>query len=150
MSGASPLPPDRVPTLTEVVDWPETAATPLSSGESQAAPHAGDTGEPLRDAPVAPPAADAPAAPPAPAAAAPERSGSIVGVNDAELSERVLAEVQRQIDLMLDYRLREVLTPLLSRLADNLVRETRAELASTLREVVTRAVAQELARHRVR
>ncbi len=49
-------------------------------------------------------------------------------MNDAELSERVLAEVQRQIDLMLDYRLREVLTPLLSRLADNLVRETRAEL----------------------
>ena len=71
-------------------------------------------------------------------------------MSDAELSERVLAEVQRQIDLMLDYRLREVLTPLLSRLADNLVRETRAELASTMREVVTRAVAQELARHRVR
>ena len=144
MSGASPLPPDRVPTLTEVVDWPETAAATLSSDEPQVAPGTGDTGESLRDAPVATPAADAAAAP------APERSGTVVGVNDAELSERVLAEVQRQIDLMLDYRLREVLTPLLSRLADNLVRETRAELASTLREVVTRAVAQELARHRVR
>jgi len=38
----------------------------------------------------------------------------------------------------------------LARLTDALVRESRAELASTLRDVVARAVAQELSRHRTR
>ena len=69
---------------------------------------------------------------------------------DQELVQRVLADVQRQIDLMLEHRLREALTPALARLTDALLRETRAELASTLRDVVTRAVAQELSRHRDR
>jgi aspartate oxidase len=54
------------------------------------------------------------------------------------------------MDLMLDYRLREILTPLLTRAADSVVREARSELASTLRDVVARAVAQELTRHRTR
>ena len=61
---------------------------------------------------------------------------------------RIVGELQRQVELMLDYRLRETLTPVLSRLADALVREARSELASTLRDLVTKAVAQELARHR--
>jgi hypothetical protein len=72
------------------------------------------------------------------------------GLSEDQLVQRVLADLQRQIDLMLDYRLREVLTPLLTRTADSLIREARSELASTLRDVVTRAVAQELARHRTR
>ncbi|MBW8832113.1 MAG: hypothetical protein JF606_22395 [Burkholderiales bacterium] len=46
--------------------------------------------------------------------------------------------------------LREASAPALTRLTDALVRETRAELASTLRDVVARAVAQELSRHRIR
>ena len=71
-------------------------------------------------------------------------------VADEAMIEGVLVEVQRQVELMLDYRLREALTPLLNRAADNLVREARTELASTLRDVVARAVAQELARHRTR
>ena len=60
----------------------------------------------------------------------------------------MLIDLQRQMDLMLDYRLREILTPLLARAADGIVREARSELASTLRDVVERAVALELARHR--
>ena len=123
MNGDSPVPPDRVPTLTEVVAWPDAAAAPEA-------------------------AAVAPAPPPLPPAAPAVLPQS--ALTEAQLNERVLADVQRQIDLMLDYRLREVLTPLLSRMADNLVRDVRTELASTLREVVARAVAQELARHRVR
>jgi hypothetical protein len=119
MSALPPVPPGRVPTLTEVVAWP--------------------TGNPEADGS---PAADVHAA--VPAQAAPS------ALAHAQLTERVLADVQRQIDLMLDYRLREVLTPLLSRMADNLVRDARTELASTLREVVSLAVAQELSRHRVR
>jgi hypothetical protein len=46
--------------------------------------------------------------------------------------------------------LRDALTPLLARATDQLAREARNELASTLRDMVERAVAQELARHRTR
>jgi hypothetical protein len=70
--------------------------------------------------------------------------------DEAELVQRVLADVQRQIDLMLEYRLREALSPALARLSEALVHEVRDELASTLRDVVARAVAQELSRHRLR
>jgi hypothetical protein len=69
---------------------------------------------------------------------------------EEQMIQGVLAEVQRQVELMLDYRLREVLTPLLNRAADGIVRDARTELASTLRDVVARAVAQELSRHRTR
>ena len=128
MTGGPPLSHDRVPTLTEVVSWPESGATPL--------PDAGQT-----------PAAEAPqedADPNAPLAV----PGAML--SEEQLAQRVLVDLQRQIDLMLDYRLREVLTPLLTRAADSIVREARTELASTLREAVSRAVAQELARHRGR
>ena len=70
------------------------------------------------------------------------------GLNEERVVERVLAEIERQVALMFEYRMREVLTPLLSRAADNMVRDARTELASTLRDVVARAVSQELARQR--
>ncbi|HKX40716.1 MAG TPA: hypothetical protein VJO99_06135 [Burkholderiaceae bacterium] len=97
--------PRGVPTLTEVVDWPEGAAP-------------------------------AQLAAPLP--------------SESELTAQVLAQVQQQLDLMIEYRMREALTPLLARVADNLVRDARHELASTLREVVARAVELELARQRGR
>ena len=71
-------------------------------------------------------------------------------MSDEQLIQRVLVDVQHQVDLMLEYRLREVLTPILTRAADGVIRDARTELASTLRDVVARAVAQELARHRDR
>jgi hypothetical protein len=70
--------------------------------------------------------------------------------SEQELVQRVLANVQRQVDLMLEQRLREAMAPALARLTDALLRETRGELASTLRDIVARAVAQELSRHRDR
>ena len=70
--------------------------------------------------------------------------------DEAVLVQRVLGDVQRQIDLMLEYRLREALAPALARLSEALVYEVRDELASTLRDVVAKAVAQELSRHRMR
>lgn len=79
-----------------------------------------------------------------PRAAAP--SGSLP--TEAQLVQRVLADLQEQIDVMLEYRVREVLGPLLARAADSVVRDARSGLASTLRDVVARAVAEELARHR--
>jgi len=66
------------------------------------------------------------------------------------LVQRVLADIQRQTDLMLEVRLREAVTPALARLTDSLIREMRTELSATLREVVARAVALEVARHRNR
>lgn len=125
MSAGPSVPPDRVPTLTEIVAWPDPAA-PAEAG----------------DAPVS---ADADAGGEASSAAA-----ASMPLNEEHLTQRVLIDLQRQMDLMLDYRLREVLTPLLARAADGIVREARSELASTLRDVVARAVAQELARHRSR
>ena len=126
---SSPRPPQHgVPTLTEVVIWPDA---PESASGTASTP----------DRPV-PGASDVPEA----AAAAPEPAQ----ITQAQLTERVLLDLNRQIDLMLDYRLRETLTPLLARAADGLIRDARNELASTLRDVVARAVAQELSRHRIR
>lgn len=121
-------PPDRVPTLTEVVAWPQRGAPE----PDEAQPATAAVGAQSVEANVL--------ATPSPALRAAEE----------QVIQGVLLEVQRQVELMLDYRMREVLTPMLTRAADAIVREARTELASTLRDVVARAVAQELARHRTR
>jgi hypothetical protein len=79
-----------------------------------------------------------------------QRASKEPDLAEEDLVQRVLLDVQRQIDLMLETRLRETLAPALARLTDALIRETRNELASTLRDVVVRAVSQELSRHRSR
>ena len=126
-------PPQGVPRLTEVVDWPKEAApgAPTQTAETAPIDPEGAAAEATSEAISAP----------IPAVRLPDES---------ELTARVLEQVQRQIDLMIEYRMREALTPLLARATDALVRDARTELASTLREVVGRAVAQELARHRNR
>jgi hypothetical protein len=68
--------------------------------------------------------------------------------DEAQIAQRVLADVQRQIDGMLEYRLREALAPILARSSEALVRELRQELSKTMRDVVARSVAQEVARHK--
>ena len=82
----------------------------------------------------------APAAAPAPPVPEPP--------NEDELRKSILADIERQVGQMLEVRLREALAPALTRLTDALVREARGELASSLRDIVARAVAQELSRHR--
>lgn len=74
--------------------------------------------------------------------------GGASPLDEAALTQSVLADLQRQVDLMLEYRLREAVAPALARASDALIRELRGELAEALREIVARAVAQELARHR--
>ena len=64
--------------------------------------------------------------------------------------QRVHADLQRQIDGMLEYRLREAMAPVLARTTELLVRELRQELSKTMKDVVARAVAQEVARQRSR
>ena len=125
MNGSGSQPPERVPTLTEVVAWPESpprAASPAAAIDAR-----------LIDA--------------EPTDALPLPS---LRIPEEQMIQRVLAEVQRQVDLTIEYRLREVLTPLLTLATDSVIRESRSELASALRDVVARAVAQELARHRTR
>lgn len=69
-------------------------------------------------------------------------------IDEEKLVGEVLAELERHVDLMLEDRLREAIDTALARLADGLVRDLREELGATLRDVVARAVSQELARLR--
>lgn len=123
MTTPGSAPPEGVPTLTEVVAWPNSVATV--------------------PAPLEPVAEAMPLE-------AHQAASALPVISEEQLVQRVLADVQRQIDLMLEYRMREILAPILTRAGDSVVRETRSELASTLRDVVARAVAQELSRHRTR
>jgi hypothetical protein len=138
MSGVPAAPPSRVPTLTEVLAWPDAEAPPAPP--DQGVPPTGS--HPPTD--IRPPPAPRPEADLVPTPMPPLRMA------EDQVIQGVLAEVQRQVELMLEYRVRETLTPLLNRAADTIVREARTELASTLRDVVARAVAQELLRHRTR
>ncbi|HEY2927750.1 hypothetical protein [Piscinibacter sp.] len=132
MSTGRSKPPQRVPTLTEVVEIPAAAAPrdepPIPVGETIHAP--------VTEADVATLVA--------------AQSAAVPQLDEEQLTQRVLGELQRQVDVLLEQRLRESLTPALARLTDSLVREMRVELASTLRELVARAVTQELSRHRRR
>lgn len=136
MSAAMPPPPPKaVPTLTEVVGYTEAepAAPPSAPLPLDApAPRAASVTllRPVEDLPAEPPAESA--------------------VDEAELTQRVLADVQRQIDRMFEFRMRESVGPVFARLLDAFLVETREELNATLRDVVRRAVAQELARQRSR
>jgi hypothetical protein len=122
---SKPAPPRQVPTLTEVVQFAEMASAPVVEESASA------------QATVA-------------VAGAPHPSASLPLTTEEQIAQRVLADLQRQIDLMLEHRLRELLAPAVARMADQLVRDTRTELASTLRDVIAKAVAQELARFRGR
>jgi len=73
-----------------------------------------------------------------------------MAVAETQITQQVLTDVQRQVDRMFEYRVREVLGPVLARLTDQFIEDARRELATTLRDVVRRAVAQELSRLRGR
>lgn len=136
MNGPGGAPASGVPTLTEVVAWPAPAA--VAPAPLEPAPEA----FPL-EANVLPPAS-----PPVATVMPLEPAAAATLPTEEQLAQRVLNDLQHQIELMLDYRMREILTPILTRATDSVIRDARAELASTLRDLVTRAVAQELARHR--
>ena len=128
MTSGRTNPPARVPTLTEVVELPEAGAAPAAE--------AGTPAPAIPEPPSVPPFL--------------ERRANWPPIQEDQIVQRVLSDLQRQIDLMLETRMRETLTPALNRASDALVRDLRHELASTLRDVIAHAVAQELARHRGR
>ena len=183
MSGTGPgrNPPSGIPTLTEVVPWPEQAPiAPAPSHPSAlapsmaAAPAAAPTvaAAPVAAAPVAavptaatpvvvPPVAGPTTAPAVAAAPIPAPTAAVAApampatapsapINEAQLVQRILVDLQRQIDLMLEVRLREALAPELALATDALIRDARKELTTALRDVVARSVAQELVRRQDR
>jgi hypothetical protein len=122
--------PAQVPTLTEVIEVDEFA----------------DLGQ---LGPQSVPSQTVPQPVPAPAAPQPIPLDSLP-VLEGQLAQRVLTDVQRQIDSMLEFRLREALAPVLARHSEAIVRELKDELARTMRDVVARSVAQEVAKLRPR
>ncbi|MEN9416532.1 MAG: hypothetical protein RI988_152 [Pseudomonadota bacterium] len=139
-----PTQPGALPVLTEELEHP--AAPPPGH---EPAPAVDPGFRPSAAAPLAelsPPGAGPAGAVVAAAATVPEREPLL----DARaIEDEVMAELGQRIDLMFEYRLREALAPTLARAADLLIREAREEVALTLRDVVSRAVAQQLARRRV-
>jgi hypothetical protein len=68
----------------------------------------------------------------------------------AWLVQQVLNGVQQQLDWMLEARLREAMAPALARAVQAVIDESREPLAAALRELVERAVAQEISRQQPR
>ncbi|GAB4550849.1 MAG: hypothetical protein IV105_22900 [Rhizobacter sp.] len=129
----SAQPPRSVPVLTEVVVMPKAAPVPDSEYPAMVS----ESGFPATQ----PAALDE-----KPAAAAVRPAPPQPVIDEAALTQRVLADLDKQLDLMFEHRLRETLAPVLARMTDALVREMRNQLALSLREMVARAVAIELDR----
>lgn len=83
------------------------------------------------------------------AAIAPAGDGNDPGILQDEITQRIWLDLQYQVDKIVEYRMREALAPIMARAGDQLIREARSELSDTLKDVVARAVSQELARQRV-
>jgi hypothetical protein len=77
-------------------------------------------------------------------------SAASVPESDSELLRRVLADVLKRIEPTLEDRIHKALVPALTRVGQALLIQLRAELATSLRDVIARAVAEELSRHRKR
>lgn len=78
---------------------------------------------------------------PAPAPAVPDMDWERL---ERELHERVLQQVLKRIDSMLEQRVRDSLADVLQTAVDHLADELRRGLQSTVKEVITKAVAEEL------
>ncbi len=149
----SNTPPSRVPTLTEVVDL-----VPIEDGEAAAVVQPGVAGqEPPQAAKprtdviageAAAPVVSTPAPVPLAAPDLPQPSGELPSHD--ELVRQIMGDIQRQIDAMLEVRMKETLAPAITRFTDALARDTRAELGGVLKDVVTRAVTQALTKHRAK
>ena len=136
MTWSGPFPVERLPTLTEVVELAQTQPPPgRDKPTAMPVPPVSPAEVPV-DLPVHPDIETSSAQP------------DPVVITEEQVINRVLTDLQLQIDLMLESRLREVLAPLLERATERLVRDARSELASTLHAAVALAVTKELERHR--
>lgn len=145
MTGTTRPHPAQVPTLTEVIDLDAPLVVPQvpAPSASAAAPSSAPAPAPaVRTPPISLDSLPVLAEAVSPAA--------LPEVSEAQLAHRVLADVQKQVDGMLEFRLREALAPVLARHTEAIVRDLRDELSRTLKDVVARSVTQELAKLRQR
>lgn len=128
------LPPVSVPTLTEVVEWAPAVQSALHDDVPSLhdeLPASSDMAWPAESATLA----DAP-------------SASIMPIDEAQLTQRILEQIEQQLDIMFSERLSPLMVAVLDRAADELAAHARNELASTLQGIVRQAVSQELAQRR--
>jgi hypothetical protein len=137
-------PPQRVPVLTEVVVLPKAAPGVVVDDDYPPIPP-----DPAYAETAPAPLGGRESLPPAPAYA-PAAPMAALAIDEAKVVQRVLADLDKQLDLMFEHRLREALTPVLTRMTDGLVREMRSQLAVHLREMVAKAVSLELDRQQKR
>jgi hypothetical protein len=139
-------PPGTIPTLTEVVPWPE--APPAAPAPAAAPSWPAPSSQALSPSPASPTVLPARAEPAGVAGPVPAPAAAVASpaLDEAQLAQRVLVDLQKQVDLMLEVRLREALAPILTRAGDAIVRDARKELTAALHDVVARAVAKELGR----
>lgn len=146
--------PAQVPTLTEIVDLQASEVKAPPPAPSQGPPGSLDALPVLGDVVTAAVALKQPATVAAAVAfevaAPPAADTSVPLISESQLAHRVLSDVQRQVDSMLDFRLKEAMGPLLARHTEAIARDLRDELNKTLKDVVARSVAQELAKLRQR
>lgn len=137
MNGISRPHPAQVPTLTEII-------------EEQVQPPALQPARPPLSLDALPVLGEVVSQPTEPQPPTTQPQSVPSAVTEAQLAHRVLSDVQRQIDSMLEFRLKEAMAPLLARHTEAIARDLRDELNRTLKDVVARSVAQELAKLRQR
>ena len=133
-----------VPTLREEVALPLTEVPPADLPVLDAVVPEID------DLSAQPAMAPEPALLPAPEVQPLPSAPALPDITEAQLAQRVLNVVQKQIDGMIDFRLKEAMAPILARHSEALVRDLREELSKTMSDVVARAVAQEISKLRQR
>lgn len=142
--GMPPLNLANLPVLSERVLTPEVQGADVPMAEVLTEEVVAS--EAIAAAPPPQPSVPVPVPPsPAPAPAVPA-----VEVSEDQIVQRVMADVQRRVDSMLEFRLREAMAPILARHAEAIIQDLRNELSLTMRDVVTRSVAQEVAKLRLR
>lgn len=104
---------------------------------------------PLVTAPVSQPAAPV-GKPPASSGSAEQSAQSRTDEDwkalELKLNERVLRQILRRVDFVIEHRVKESLADILQVATEELIKEVRRGLQVTLEDVITRAVAQEIAR----
>jgi len=141
-------PPAHLPVLTEVLQEGELALpASLPVTDASMAPSVAD------ESPVWPPLPELPTLPEVdlsfpPAAPTPRvpTPSETLALQLEQAAVRVRANVQLQVDNLLEARLREAMAPLLAQQADMLVFRLKMELAGMLDDMVARAVSQEIHR----
>ncbi|GAB3430317.1 hypothetical protein NX773_01690 [Massilia solisilvae] len=130
-----------IPVLTEVVR--ETPSAPASADAAVAEVV-------LDEAPAEPVAAAAAPAEVAPAASLEERAATALsadewGALELRLTEHILEHLQGRVDFVLQQRLRDSMADVMQHALAGLTEEIRNGLSQTIEQIVSRAVAQELA-----